>query len=157
MAAARRGASRSRHGYLDAASSAARVRLSPTLRAVGRERLRLEPGEQPQGLGVALEPADVGGGLVERRLAVVAERRVAEVVGEARRFDDVGVAAEGVRELAPDLGDLERVGQPVADEVAARRPDDLRLGGQPAQGAGVHDRARSRSNGERPDRLGSGR
>ena len=76
---------------------------------------------------------------VQRALAVVAERRVAEVVGQAGGLDQVGVAAERRREVAPDLGHLEGVGEPVADEVVARRADHLGLGGQPAQRGGVHD------------------
>ena len=59
------------------------------------EDLGLEPGEQAQGLGVALEPADVVGQLVQRGLAVVAEGRVAQVVGQAGGVDDVRVAAQG--------------------------------------------------------------
>ncbi len=53
-------------------------------------RLRLQPGEDAQGLRVALEPADVLGPVVERSLAVVTERRMTEVMAEARGVDDVG-------------------------------------------------------------------
>src|SRR3954464_2836239 len=64
---------------------------------------------------------------------------MAEVVCETGRLDDVGVAADRGRQVAADLRDLERVGQPVADEVVAGRADDLRLRGQPAKGRRVHD------------------
>ena len=71
-------------------------------------------------------------------LAVVAERRVAEVVRERRGLGDVGVAAEGAGQVAGDLRHLEAVGEPVADEVVALRPDHLGLGRQPARRRGVH-------------------
>ncbi len=103
--------------------------------------LRFEPHEDPQGLRVALEPAAGGAELVERPLAVVPERRVADVVGEAGGVDDVGVRTQLLGDRAPDLGDLERVGQPrprdTADLGALPRPDDLRLAREPAQRGGV--------------------
>ena len=91
-----------------------------------------QPREDPQRLSVALEAPDLRRHLIERRLAVMAERRVAQVMGQARSVDDVGVAAQSSAQLAADLGDLERVGQPVADEVVAARSHHLGLGRQPA-------------------------
>ncbi len=107
--------------------------------AVGVERLGLQPGEQPERLRVALEATDVRGQLGQRALAVVPERRVAEVVREAGRLDQVGVAADGHGDVASDLGDLEGVGEAVAGEVVGRRADHLGLGGQATQCRGVHD------------------
>ncbi|BDZ43244.1 hypothetical protein GCM10025865_25430 [Paraoerskovia sediminicola] len=107
--------------------------------AVGREHLGLEPRQEPQRLRVALEPADVAGDVRERPLAVVAERRVAEVVRQAGGVDDVGVAAEGLAELSTDLRDLEAVRQARADEVVAAGAEDLGLGAEPAQGGRVDD------------------
>ena len=101
------------------------------------EHLGLEPGQQAQGLRVALEAADVLGQPVQGRLPVVPERRVPEVVGEAGGVDDVGVAAEHPAQLPADLGDLEGVGQAVAHEVVGVRGDDLGLGRQPPQPRGV--------------------
>ena len=60
---------------------------------VADEALGFEAGQQAQRLGVALEAAAVRGEVVERLFAVVAEGRVAHVVGEAGRLDEVGVAA----------------------------------------------------------------
>jgi hypothetical protein len=64
---------------------------------------------------------------------------VAEVVREARRVDEVGVAAERAPELAADLGALERVGQAGArdGDPGAARLDDLRLAGQAPERPGV--------------------
>ena len=102
------------------------------------ERLGLEPGQQPQGLGIALETAAVLAELRQHPLAVVAERRVAEVVGQRRRLRDVGVATQRPGQVARDLGHLEAVGQPVADEVVGAGPDHLGLRGQPPERRGVH-------------------
>ena len=121
------------------ASSVARVRLSPTDRPVVVEGLGLQPGEQAQRLGVALEAAAVLAELGQHPLAVVAEGRVAEVVRERRGLRDVGVAAQRAGQVAGDLGDLEAVGQPVADEVVGLRSHHLGLGGQPPGGRRMHD------------------
>ena len=100
---------------------------------VRADDLRLEPGQDPQRLRVALEAADRVGDRVQRVLAVVPERRVAEVVGQAGGVDDVGIGAELGADLAADLGHLERVGQPGAREVVLARADDLGLGRQAAK------------------------
>ena len=76
---------------------------------------------------------------MEGALAVVPERRVPEVVRERSRLGDVGVGAEGARQVAGDLGDLETVGEPVADEVVALRTDHLGLGREPAERRRVDD------------------
>ena len=103
------------------------------------EGLGLQPGQQPERLGVALEAAAARAEVGQHPLAVVPERRVAEVVGERRRLDDVGLAAQRPRQVTRDLGHLEAVGQPVADEVVGLRADHLGLGGQPARRRRVHD------------------
>ena len=107
--------------------------------AVRVDGLGLEPGEEPQGLGVALEASARLAELGEGPLAVVAERRVAEVVRQRGRLGDVGLAAEGARQVAGDLGDLEAVGQPVADEVVGLRADHLGLGRQAPERRSVDD------------------
>jgi len=63
----------------------------------------------------------------------VPERRVAEVVRQARRVHQVGVAAERRAEFPADLRALQRMGQPGAREVAGPDLDDLRFRGEPAQ------------------------
>jgi hypothetical protein len=78
----------------------------------GAGYLRLQPGEQPQRLRVALETAAgeraaAGRERGERRLPVVAERRMAQVVRQARRVHQVGVAADGGAEFPADLRALE--------------------------------------------------
>ena len=63
--------------------------------------------------------------------------RMADVVGETGEVDEVGVAAQPDRHAPPDLGHLERVGQPGPWRLALPRTDDLGLVGQPAQGGTV--------------------
>jgi hypothetical protein len=69
----------------------------------------------------------------------VAEGRVPEVVGEPGHLDDVRVAAEGLAQLAADLGHLEAVGEPGAREVGLAGDHDLGLGRQPSQRCAVQD------------------
>ncbi len=76
---------------------------------------------------------------MQRVLAVVAERRVAEVVGQGGGLDQVGVAAQRRAELAGDLRHLEGVGEPGAGEVVLPRRDHLGLGRQAAQRRRVQD------------------
>ena len=126
-------------GYLVHASSVARVRLRPA-EAPGRvDGLGLQPGQHPQRLRVALEASARLGQLVQRVLAVVTERRVAQVVGQRGGLGDVRLRAQRPRQVPRDLGHLEAVGEPVADEVVHLRPVHLGLGGQPPRGRRVHD------------------
>jgi hypothetical protein len=113
--------------------------VQPRRAAVVAEGLRLQPGQQPQGLGVALEPPDAGCRVREHSLPVVAERRVAEVVCERGGLDEVGLTAQRPCQVPRDLGDLEAVGQPVADEVVALRPHHLGLRREPTARRGVHE------------------
>jgi len=103
----------------------------------GAGHLGLEPGEHPQGLRVAFESAARLGDHVQRRFAVVAERRVAEIVGEAGHVDDVGVAAEAGPHLAGDLRDLEGVGQSRTQKVVRPGGVHLGLGRQAAEAGGM--------------------
>ena len=108
--------------------------VEPGRAAVGVDPLGLEPGQQPQGLGVALEPADV-----LRRSRRGRARRCGRTAGArgrgrgrpSRRRRRCSPSA--CAELAADLGDLEAVREPVADEVVVAGLHDLGLGRQPAQ------------------------
>src|SRR5690606_33411289 len=107
----------------------------------GTGHLRLQPGEHPQRLGVALEAAARAGDRVQRLLPVVAERRVAEVVGEAGRVHHIRVAAEPLPHLPGALGHLQGVGQPGTQEVVGPALPGggvhLGLGGQPPESGRV--------------------
>ena len=129
-------------------------------------------GQQPQGVGVAFEMDQVGpllGGKLglkvgtgafgeeggDGRLARMAERRVAEVVGQTGRTDNFadGVESHGVgrADIARAQGagyhvghrpayrrNFHAVGQAVVDKDAARKGENLRLVLQPAEGGGEH-------------------
>ena len=95
------------------------------------EGLRLQAGQQPQRLGVALEAPALHGQVRQHALTVVPEGRVAQVVGQRRGLGDVGVRPERPGEVPGYLGHLQAVGEPVAHEVVALRTDDLGLGGEP--------------------------
>ena len=84
-------------------------------------------GHGAQGLGVVVEAAEVREAGIERPLARMPERRVAEVVRQRQRLREVLVEAERARERAGDLGDFQGVGQPRAVMVALVEHEDLGL------------------------------
>ena len=67
------------------------------------------------------------------------ERRVAGVVPEADRLDEILVEAERASDDAGDAGRLERVGHPGAVVVAGGVDEDLRLALQAPERLGVDD------------------
>ena len=77
--------------------------------------------------------------LVERLLARVAERRMAEIVAEPDRLDEILVQPERPRDAARDARRLERVREPRAEVVALGVDEDLRLVPQPAERLRVDD------------------
>ncbi len=99
----------------------------------GFGQFRLQPGEDAQGLRVALETSAAVGHVVQRLLAVVSERRMPDVVRQPGGVHQVGIGAQRGGDAPPDLRHLQRVGQPGARHVALFRADDLRLARQPAQ------------------------
>ena len=90
-------------------------------------------------LRVVIEAADAGETFVERALAGMAERRVAEIVRQRQRLGEILVEAERAGERAGDLRDLERMGQPRAVMIALVIDEDLRLVRQPAESGGMDD------------------
>jgi hypothetical protein len=84
-----------------------------------------------------LEP--FGEHLVERLLARVAERRVAEVVTERDRLGQVLVQLQGARDRSGDPGRLERVREPCPVMVALRIDEDLGLVLEAPERLRVHD------------------
>src|SRR5206468_7550625 len=77
--------------------------------------------------------------LREQFLPNVAERRVADVMPQRHRFDEVLVEAQRAGHRAPDLTDLEDVREPRAIVVADRREEDLRLVLRAAERLAVDD------------------
>lgn len=91
----------------------------------------LQAADNAKALGVALKAACVAHGRGEDLLGDVTERRVAGVVGERRRLGGVGVELvdeldtrllllETLGQTTGDLGDLERVGEPIVKGGAWR-------------------------------------
>ena len=123
--------------------------------------LRFEPHEDPQRLRVALEPAARGAELVERPLAVVPERRVPDVVGQAGGVDDVGVGAQLLGDARPICATssewVSRVRGTPLTSAPSPGPTTWVLPASRRSAAECSTRARSRANGLRrpsPDALG---
>ena len=98
-----------------------------------------------------VEAAEVGEAGIERALAGMAERRMAEVVGERQRFREILVEAERAGQGAGDLGHFQRVGQPGAVMVALVEHEDLRLVLEPAERGRMDDPV-----GIAPERVAAG-
>ncbi len=99
----------------------------------------LQAGDHRQRLGVVVESAMSGEASIECALAGMAERRMAEVMGERAGLREILVEAERARQRARDLGDFEGVGEPGAIVVALVVDEHLRLVGKPAEGGGMDD------------------
>ena len=99
----------------------------------------LELGDDAQRLRVVIEAAEAAERFVERALAGMPERRMAEVVRQRQRLGEVLVEAERARQRAGDLGDFQRVGEPGAVVVALVVDEHLGLVRQPPEGAGMDD------------------
>ena len=100
---------------------------------------RFEPGHQADAVGVVVEPAGVRHRTLQRILAGMAERRVAEVVGEAQGLGEVLVEAERAGDRPADLRDFDAVGQADAEMIAVGGDEHLRLVAQAAEGDGMDD------------------
>ena len=110
-------------------------------REVEAAAVALEPLDDAQRVLVVAEAAEaaLAQQLVERLLAGVAERRVADVVPDRDRLGEVLVQAQRPRDPARDPGRLERVREPGAEVVALGIDEDLRLVAQAAERLRVDD------------------
>lgn len=90
-------------------------------------------------MGVAFETAAVYRQFVEGVFPIVSVGWVADVVGEAGHFAQVGVEAEAGADAPGDLGDFEGVGEAGAGCVAFLGAHDLGFVGQAAEGGAVED------------------
>ena len=99
----------------------------------------LELVDDAERLQVVLEAAELAHAFVERVLPRVAERRVAEIMGEADRLDEVLVQAQRARDRAGDLRDFERVREPRPVEIAFVVDEHLGLVDEAAERRGVND------------------
>src|SRR5262249_46547662 len=89
-------------------------RLPGQVEAVEGGVAALEPGDDPQRLGIVVEAAMLGEHLIERALPRMAERRMAEIVRQRQGLGEILVEAERARQRAGNLRHLQRVRQPGA-------------------------------------------
>ena len=114
-------------------------RLLGQIEAVEIGVAALELGDEAQAVAVVVEAAVRGHAGVERVLAGVAERRVAEIVAERHRLGELFVEPQRLGERARELGDLDRMGQARAEMVALVIDEHLGLVGEAAEGGRVDD------------------
>ena len=90
-------------------------------------------------MGIVVEPAGVGQRRAQRVLAGMAERRMAEVVGEAQGLGQILVEPERPGDRAADLRDFDAVRQPDPEMIAVGRDEHLGLVAQAAEGDRMDD------------------
>src|SRR5580704_17068518 len=113
--------------------------LEGQVRAVESGVTPLQFGHQAQAVAVMVEAAEWGLAGVERGLAGMAERRVAEVMTERDRLAKVLIEPKGLGQSAGDLRDFDRMGEAGAEMVAFMMDEHLRLMGKAAKGGGMDD------------------
>ena len=91
----------------------------------------------PQALQVVLEAAVLAHAIVQRVLPGMAERGMAQVVGQGDGLDQVLVQPQATGDGAAELGDLQRMRQPGAEQVALMVDKDLGLVDQAAERGAV--------------------
>src|SRR6185369_13375782 len=98
---------------------------------------RLELRHEPDGVGIVVEPSGVGERRIEGSFSRMAERRMAEVMGQAERFGQVLIEPQRPGDGPPDLGDFDAVGQADAEMVPVRCDEDLGLVPEAAERDGM--------------------
>ena len=99
----------------------------------------LQRGHDAQGLRIVIEAAEGRETLVERALAGMTERRMAEIVGQRQRLGEIFVEAERARQRARHLRHFERMGEPGAVMVALVEHENLGLVLEAAEGGRMDD------------------
>src|SRR6478752_422210 len=99
----------------------------------------LQRRDDTQRLGVVIEAAEGGETFIERALAGMAERRMAEIVRERQRFGEIFVESQGAGERTRDLRHFKRVGEPGAVVVALVEYEHLGLVLEAAKGRRMDD------------------
>ena len=87
----------------------------------------LQQGHDSQALSVVIEPAERLHDDIQCVLAGVAERRMAQIMGQRQRLGQVLVQPQSASNGAGDLRDLNTVGQPGAVEIALVVDENLCL------------------------------
>ena len=115
------------------------ARLEAQVQAVELRVAVLQRIDDAQALQVVLEAAMRGHAVVQRVLSGVAEGRVAQVVRQRDRLDQVLVQAQRPGDRTGELRHFERVREPRTEQVALVVQEDLRLVDQPTEGRGMDD------------------
>src|SRR5205807_4352316 len=76
---------------------------------------------------------------VQRLLACMSERGMANIVHQGQRLYQINIQAQLFSDGAGNLCNFDRMGQAVAEMVGVTASEDLRLVFQPAKGAGMND------------------
>ena len=98
----------------------------------------LQRRDDAQALRVMVESAMRFEARIQRPLAGMAERRMAEVVGQRQRFREILVKTELPGQRAGDLRHLQRVRQPGTVMIAFMEHEDLGFMLQAAEGGGMN-------------------
>ena len=99
----------------------------------------LQLGHQPKRMGIVIEAANIRGDGVQRFLAGMAERRVAQVMRQRHRLGQIFVHRQAARQAARQLRHFQRMGQPGAVIIALMLHKDLGLVLEAAEGDGMDD------------------
>ncbi len=99
----------------------------------------LERGHHAQSLRIVIETAERRQASIQRALAGMAKRRVAEVVSERQRLGQILIEPQPPRQRASNLGDFKRMGEARAIMVALVENENLGFVLEPAEGSGVND------------------
>ncbi len=114
-------------------------RFPGEVEAVDARLVLLKFGDHAERLGIVVEAAGARHGGVQSALAGMAERRMAEIMGERERLGQVLVDCEGTRESAGDLRDFQAVSKTGAIVIALVIDEDLGLVVEPPEGGGMQD------------------
>ena len=114
-------------------------RLPGEIEAVEARIFLFQLGDHAQRLGVVVEAAGAAHRGVERALAGMTERRMAEIVGERQRLGEVLVDAKRPRNGAGDLRDFETMGEARAVMIALVIDEHLGLVVEPPEGHRMQD------------------
>lgn len=86
-----------------------------------------------------LETAVLAHAGIQRILTRMTERRMAQIVRQCNRFDEVFIDMQNARDGAPDLRDLKTVREPRTKQIALMIDEYLRFVLEPAKRGAVND------------------
>jgi hypothetical protein len=109
-------------------------RFPAEIQSIESDVTAFERRHHSQRLRIVIKSTTGGETAVERALASVAERRVAEIMRKGQRFRQIFVEAERASERARNLRHFQRMREAGAEVVALMEDENLRLIGEPTKG-----------------------